>query len=76
MFSLLTIYLIRETDDGVFGSKFVTVCVTGNKDKEIHMEGYQVYFFTGILYTVYDIYIKISNICLFVSPIITQEPYN
>ncbi|XP_023328940.1 nuclear protein localization protein 4 homolog isoform X2 [Eurytemora carolleeae] len=32
----------RETDDGVFGSKFVTVCVTGNKDKEIHMEGYQV----------------------------------
>lgn len=32
----------RSTDEGVFGSKFVTVCVTGNKDKEIHMEGYQV----------------------------------
>jgi len=32
----------RLTDEGVFGSKFVTVCVTGNKDNEIHMEGYQV----------------------------------
>ena len=35
-------YFRRLTDEGVFGSKFVTVCVTGNKDKEIHMEGYQV----------------------------------
>ena len=26
----------------VFGSKFVTVCVTGNMENEIHMEGYQV----------------------------------
>ncbi len=26
----------------VFGSKFVTVCVTGNAENEIHMEGYQV----------------------------------
>jgi len=32
----------KHTDEGVFGSKFVTVCVTGNKDNEIHMEGYQV----------------------------------
>jgi len=32
----------KATDDGVFGSKFVTVCVTGNKENEIHMEGYQV----------------------------------
>jgi len=32
----------RSVDEGTFGSKFVTVCVTGNKDKEIHMEGYQV----------------------------------
>lgn len=32
----------KQTDDGVFGSKFVTVCVTGNKENEIHMEGYQV----------------------------------
>lgn len=27
---------------GVFGSKFVTVCVTGNKENQIHMEAYQV----------------------------------
>jgi len=32
----------RSTEEGFFGSKFVTVCVTGNKDNEIHMEGYQV----------------------------------
>merc|ERR1711874_945045 len=32
----------KHTDEGVFGSKFVTICVTGNKDNEIHMEGYQV----------------------------------
>lgn len=27
---------------GYFGSKFVTVLVTGDKDNQIHMEGYQV----------------------------------
>jgi nuclear protein localization family protein 4 len=32
----------RSTEEGTFGSKFVTVCVTGNKDNEVHMEGYQV----------------------------------
>jgi len=32
----------KLTEEGVFGSKFVTVCVTGNKENEIHMEGYQV----------------------------------
>lgn len=30
------------TEEKVFGSKFVTVCVTGNSEHEIHMEGYQV----------------------------------
>ena len=38
----------KQTDDGVFGSKFVTVCVTGNKENEIHMEGYQVYLPSSI----------------------------
>lgn len=28
--------------NGLFGSKFGTVCVTGDKDNQIHMEGYQV----------------------------------
>uniref|UniRef100_T1IW71 Nuclear protein localization protein 4 homolog n=1 Tax=Strigamia maritima TaxID=126957 RepID=T1IW71_STRMM len=28
--------------DGYFGSKFVTVCVTGDSTNQIHMEGYQV----------------------------------
>jgi len=32
----------RSAEGGEFGSKFVTVCVTGNKENEIHMEGYQV----------------------------------
>ena len=32
----------RLTEEGEYGSKFVTVCVTGNKEHEIHMEGYQV----------------------------------
>lgn len=27
---------------GAFGSKFVTVCVTGDKDSQVHMEAYQV----------------------------------
>ena len=30
------------TEEGMFGSKFVTVCVTGNKDNDVQMEGYQV----------------------------------
>ena len=32
----------KLTDEGVFGSKFVTVCVTGDKDNQITMQGYQV----------------------------------
>jgi len=32
----------RQTEEGYFGSKFVTVCVTGNKDQEVSMEGYMV----------------------------------
>ncbi|XP_054155355.1 nuclear protein localization protein 4 homolog [Oppia nitens] len=32
----------RYSPDGSFGSKFVTVCVTGDGDNAIHMEGYQV----------------------------------
>ncbi|KAF2902092.1 hypothetical protein ILUMI_04080 [Ignelater luminosus] len=27
---------------GTYGSKFVTVCVTGDKSNQVHMEGYQV----------------------------------
>src|SRR5699024_5590225 len=27
---------------GYFGSKFVTVCVTGDKENQVHMEAYQV----------------------------------
>lgn len=30
------------SSDGYFGSKFGTVCVTGDKNNTIHMEGYQV----------------------------------
>lgn len=30
------------SSEGYFGSKFGTVCVTGDKDNKIHMEGYQV----------------------------------
>lgn len=30
------------SSNGVFGSKFGTVCVTGDKDNKIHMEAYQV----------------------------------
>ena len=32
----------RLSNSGFFGSKSVTVCVTGNSDNQIHMEGYQV----------------------------------
>lgn len=32
----------RLSPDGYFGSKIVTVCVTGNSENQIHMEGYQV----------------------------------
>lgn len=32
----------RLSSDGYFGSKFVTVCITGDKDFQVHMEGYQV----------------------------------
>nr|CAH7741553.1 unnamed protein product [Callosobruchus chinensis] len=32
----------RYAPNGVFGSKFATVCVTGDKNNQIHMEGYQV----------------------------------
>merc|ERR1719186_1396406 len=32
----------KMSSDGTFGSKFATVCVTGNKDNDVAMEGYQV----------------------------------
>lgn len=32
----------RLSPSGFFGSKAVTVCVTGNSENQIHMEGYQV----------------------------------
>ncbi|KAI5727559.1 hypothetical protein M8J77_003742 [Diaphorina citri] len=32
----------RFAPSGYFGSKFVTICVTGDKDNQVHMEGYQV----------------------------------
>ena len=34
-----------QTEEGVFGSKFVTVCITGNKDCEVEMVAYQVRWF-------------------------------
>nr|CAG4649318.1 EOG090X05T8 [Scapholeberis mucronata]SVE93604.1 EOG090X05T8 [Scapholeberis mucronata] len=32
----------RLSSNGYFGSKFVTICVTGNSQNQVHMEGYQV----------------------------------
>ncbi|XP_063825200.1 nuclear protein localization protein 4 homolog isoform X1 [Ostrinia nubilalis] len=32
----------RHAASGYFGSKFVTVCVTGDSNEQVHMEGYQV----------------------------------
>lgn len=32
----------RLSPTGYFGSKFVTVCVTGDSQNQVHMEGYQV----------------------------------
>ncbi|XP_055852773.1 nuclear protein localization protein 4 homolog [Episyrphus balteatus] len=32
----------KHSSNGVFGSKFATVCVTGDKTKQVHMEGYAV----------------------------------
>ncbi|KAK9703054.1 NPL4 family [Popillia japonica] len=32
----------KYASTGYFGSKFVTVCVTGDKINQVHMEGYQV----------------------------------
>ena len=31
-----------KSSSGYFGSKFCTVLVTGNKDRQVHTEGYQV----------------------------------
>nr|SVE74169.1 EOG090X05T8 [Daphnia barbata] len=32
----------RFSSDGYFGSKFVTLCVTGDTQNQVHIEGYQV----------------------------------
>lgn len=32
----------KHSSSGTFGSKFVTVCVTGDKTNQVHMEGYAV----------------------------------
>ncbi|XP_030035651.1 nuclear protein localization protein 4 homolog [Manduca sexta] len=32
----------RHASSGYFGSKFVTVCVTGDSEHRVHLEGYQV----------------------------------
>ncbi|KAF7280486.1 hypothetical protein GWI33_005827 [Rhynchophorus ferrugineus] len=34
--------ICKYASSGSFGSKFVTVCVTGDKTNQVHMEGYQV----------------------------------
>lgn len=34
--------ITSRSPTGKFGSKFVTVLVTGSADKQVHMEGYQV----------------------------------
>lgn len=34
--------ICKYSSNGCFGSKFVTVCVTGDDKKQIHMEGYAV----------------------------------
>ncbi|XP_055902406.1 nuclear protein localization protein 4 homolog [Eupeodes corollae] len=32
----------KYSSNGVFGSKFITICVTGDHSKQVHMEGYAV----------------------------------
>ncbi|XP_017846673.1 nuclear protein localization protein 4 homolog isoform X2 [Drosophila busckii] len=32
----------KYASNGIFGSKFVTICVTGDQTKQVHMEGYAV----------------------------------
>lgn len=34
--------ICRYSPDGYFGSKFVTVCITGDASNQVHMEAYQV----------------------------------
>ena len=34
--------LCSEAKGGTFGSKFVTVCVSGNEQNQVEMKGYQV----------------------------------
>lgn len=34
--------LCSEAKGGSFGSKFVTVCVSGNEQNQVEMKGYQV----------------------------------
>ena len=35
--------LCSEAKGGTFGSKFVTVCVSGNEQNQVEMKGYQVH---------------------------------
>ena len=35
--------LCGEAKGGSFGSKFVTVCVSGNDQNQVEMKGYQVF---------------------------------
>ena len=53
------------TEEGMFGSKFVTVCVTGNKDNDIQMEGYQVRPLSPVIIVTrnYD-NVQVSNQCM------------
>ena len=45
----------KLSSNGKHGSKFVTVCVTGSKDKQVHMEGYQVSFFISCMQQVQNL---------------------
>jgi nuclear protein localization family protein 4 len=32
----------KVAKEGYFGSKFITVCVSGNEQNQIHLDGYQI----------------------------------
>ena len=49
----------------MFGSKFVTVCVTGNKDNDIQMEGYQVRPLSPVMIVTRNYNdVQVSNQCM------------
>ena len=53
-----------QSSKGYFGSKFVTVCISGNEFNQVDTTGYQVINFNILIIMIPTNYIGIKSMCI------------